>query len=113
MRLLGAVLAGGLHHALAIGPDAVGKQACGILILPQGLRRRLIAALRASRVEPPAPGVLPAALRAKCQGFSNGEDRSMRRWACACGALGIEAGAPAFSMNHRGDLAAAAPGVDP
>lgn len=105
-------LAGALH-ALTNGFDAVVTTVCDTPILPRDLVRRFIAALPAFVIEAPVVGCWPAAVVGKLEAPLEGEDRSMRSWARACGALGIAGHAPLFNINYREDLEAAMLGMDP
>ena len=101
-------LAGALAHAEAHGFDAVLTIACDTVEVPGDLFERLTRRAPSYCEDAPVlaywPATLAGALRAR---LGAGEERSLKGWARAVGALPVAAGAPIRNVNTFADLLSA------
>ncbi|MHA6722748.1 molybdenum cofactor guanylyltransferase [Sphingomonas sp. RS2018] len=102
-------LAAALHHARGAGFDRVLTIACDMPVLPDDMARALVAAEGSCVVAgQPMLGCWPSALAGQLDAHIAGsDDRSMRGWIVAAGAVTIAADGRAVpNINTRADLAA-------
>ncbi len=98
-------LAGALADAEARGFDAVLTIGCDMVEVPGELLQRLTRRAPSCCEDAPVLGFWPAALAgALCERLQAGEERSLRGWARAVGALPVQADTPLRNINTRLDL---------
>ena len=97
-------LAGALAHAAANGFSGVLAIGCALPEVPRDLLERLTRRAPSYCAEVPVIGFWPASLAEALLAHVRGEDRSMRGWARAVGALPVEAGEPLCNINTPADL---------
>ncbi|SOB86678.1 molybdenum cofactor guanylyltransferase [Sphingomonas guangdongensis] len=98
----------GLHHARAHGFDAVVSWPCDAPVVPDDLVTRLGSGGPAFVRDCPVVGYWPATLADALDAHLVGsEDRSMRSWTAAIGAVAIDL-PPIANINTPADLAALA-----
>lgn len=98
-------LAGALADAEARGFDSVLTIGCDMIEVPGALFERLTLRAPSYCEDAPVLGFWPAALaRALRERLEAGEERSLRGWARAVGALPVAAGGPLRNINTPSDL---------
>ncbi len=101
-------LAGALSYAVGSGFDAVLTIACDTLDVPGDLFERLTHHAPSFCVDAPVLGYWPATLAPTLRDrLARGEERSLRGWARAVGAVPVAAGTPLRNVNTPADLATA------
>lgn len=99
-------IAGALDHAAANGFDSVLTVACDMPRLPTALIWALLRRAPAYCDDAPVLGHWPASLAERALAAAGGDDRSVRGWARAIGALPIESPVPLGNVNTPEDLLA-------
>ena len=101
-------LAGALAYADAVGAEAVLTIACDTIEVPGDLFERLTRRSPSFCVEAPVLGYWPATLASALRTrLERGEERSLRGWARAVGAVPVTAGTPLRNVNIPADLMSA------
>lgn len=101
-------LAGALADAQARGFDAVLTIGCDMTEVPAELLERLTRRAPSYCANAPVLGFWPTTLASVLrERLEAGEERSLRGWACAIGALPVTAAAPLRNINTPADLAIA------
>ena len=104
---LGGIV-GALDHAAGHGFASVLTIGCDMPRVPSELLTALLRRAPAYCSDAPVLGHWPAALGAQLMAWVEGEDRSVRGWARAVGALPIASPVPLGNINTRADLDALA-----
>ena len=98
-------LAGALAHAEGRGFDAVLTAPCDMVDVPPALFRELTRRAPSWCEDAPVLGFWPASLAGVLrERLAAGEDRSLRGWARAVGAVPVAAGTRLRNVNTRADL---------
>ena len=97
-------IAGALDHAASHGFESVLTIACDMPRVPSELITALLRRAPSYCADAPVLGHWPAALGAQLLGWVEGDDRSIRGWAHAVGALPISSPEPLGNVNTRDDL---------